>query len=169
MAIGSGAFVSLTCGTFENARYGFVTGFANPCVALQRAVWMADTANPFRSERPPGPPETRCRRILAVDGPEIAVLAHRLPNRTVAQLTASIVLTVAAKQPRAVAVALFGMSHDVLDLAEGLARIGYKGRVLALSPPLPNRRLVQRELASQVPGLRLRLVTLAALTQPPSR
>lgn len=130
---------------------------------------MADTANPFRRERPPGLPATQCHRILAVDGPELAGLANRLPNRTNANLTAAIVAVVATRRPRAVAIALFGMSHDVLDLAEGLARIGYRGRVLALSPPLPNRRLVQRELAAQVPGLRLRLVTLAALIPPAAR
>lgn len=126
---------------------------------------MADTANPFRRDHPPRAVATRCRHILAVDGPEIAGLAPRLPNRAKGS-TAAVLAQVAARRPSAVAIALFGMTHDVLDLAEGLARAGYRGRVLALSPPLPNRRLVQRELASQVPGLRLRLITLAALAPP---
>ena len=123
---------------------------------------MADTANPFRKDQPPGAPVSRYRRILAVEGPELAILAWRLPNRTRGS-TAAVLSQILAQRPAAVAVALFGMSHDVLDLAEGLARAGYAGRVLALSPPLPNRRLVQRELAGQAPGLRLRLVTLASL------
>jgi hypothetical protein len=127
---------------------------------------LADIASPFRKDRPSRRPATRSSRILALDGPEVAVLAERLPNRAKADSTAAVLAIVATQRPRAVAIALFGMSHDVLDLAEGLARVGYKGRVLALSPPLPNRRLVQRELATQVPGLRLRLITLAALVRP---
>lgn len=126
---------------------------------------MADLANPFRRGRPSGPPFKRCMRIVAVDGPEVTALGERLPNRTKAGTTAAILSQIAAQRPRAVAIALFSMSYDVLDLAEGLARVGYKGRVLALSPPLPNRTLVQRELAGQVPGLRLRLVTVAALAR----
>jgi hypothetical protein len=126
---------------------------------------MADTTNPFRTGRRPGPPAKRCRRIVTVDSPEVAAIADRLPNRTGAGTTASVLTQLAVLRPRAVAVALFSMSHDVLELAEGLARAGYRGRVLALSPPLPNRKLVQRELASQVPGLRLRLVTVAALAR----
>lgn len=131
-----------------------------------RADRLADTANPFRKARAPGSPVTRCRRILAVDGPEVAGLLERLPNRAKANSTAAVLAAVAARKPRAVAIALFGMSHDILDLAEALARAGYRGRVLALSPPLPNRKLVQRELATQVPGLRFKLVTLAALAKP---
>jgi hypothetical protein len=130
---------------------------------------MGDTANPFRNGRRSGKPVGQSGRILALDGPEVAVLAERLPNRARAASTNALLALVAAQRPRAVALALFGMSHDILDLAEGLARIGYRGRVLALSPPLPNRKLVQRELASLAPGLRLRLVTLAALAAPAGR
>lgn len=126
---------------------------------------MADTANPFRKNEAPQARVTRCRRILALDGPELAVLHERLPNRAKVAMMPALLAVVAAQRPRAVAVALFGMSHDVLDLTEGLARIGYRGLVLALAPPLPNRKLVQRELASQAPGLRLRLVTVAALAR----
>lgn len=126
---------------------------------------MADTATPLHGTGPERRRGKRCGRIIAVAGPEVAALADRLPNRTASGSTAAVLAQIATLRPRAVAVALFSMSYDVLDLAEGLARIGFAGRVLALSPPLPNRRLVQRELASQVPGLRFRLVTMAALAQ----
>jgi hypothetical protein len=52
-------------------------------------------------------------------------------------------------QPSAVVCRLFGGDHDALDLAERLAKIGYKGAFLALSPPLPRAAEVRTEIAAQ--------------------
>ena len=42
---------------------------------------------------------------------------------------------------------------DVVDLAEQLARLDYRGRYRAISPPLPRPELVCAEVARQAPGL----------------
>lgn len=66
-------------------------------------------------------------------------------------------------RPRAVAFALLARGQDAFQVLGRLERLGYRGRVLALAPPLPARRMVERELRAQARGLRVRVVCLAAL------
>lgn len=129
-------------------------------------VDVADRPLPSHAADGAGGPPPRRTAVVAVGMPELAALGDRLPARLTAPTTAALVAAIMARQPRAVATALFGQSPDILDLADRLARAGYRGRVLALAPPLPNRKLVRRELAAQGSGLRVVLVTLAALALP---
>ncbi|HMO07886.1 MAG TPA: hypothetical protein PKD10_09580, partial [Paracoccaceae bacterium] len=60
--------------------------------------------------------------------------------------------------PMAVGLALFCPRHDATVVLDRLLRIGFRGRILVLAPPLPDARLVQRELDSLYPTLRLRVL-----------
>lgn len=60
--------------------------------------------------------------------------------------------------PLAVGLALFCPRVDATVVLERLLRIGYRGRILVLAPPLPDPRLVQRDLAALFPALRLRVL-----------
>ena len=51
--------------------------------------------------------------------------------------------------------ALFSVQPDAWQIAGHLIRIGFAGRVIALAPPLPNPRMVERELRAEYPSLRL--------------
>ncbi len=68
-------------------------------------------------------------------------------------------------RPAALGFALFAEGHEAFQVLGRLERLGYRGRVLALAPPLPARRMVERELRAQAPGLRVRVVCLAELAQ----
>ncbi|MCB2129280.1 MAG: hypothetical protein KDE03_09435 [Rhodobacteraceae bacterium] len=63
-------------------------------------------------------------------------------------------------QPYAVVCRLFGGDHDALDLADRLAKIGYKGAILALSPHLPHAAQVRAEITAQCArkGLQFELI-----------
>lgn len=68
--------------------------------------------------------------------------------------------------PPAVGVAVFATDPDVFQVLGRLSKLGYKGRVIALAPPLPRRSIVEKEMRAQGPGLRLRLVCLPSLVAP---
>ncbi len=68
-----------------------------------------------------------------------------------------------ARAPLAVALPLFALEFDVMDLLAEMSERRYRGRVLIVGPPLPRRALVTRELKSQAPNLRLRLVLVREL------
>ncbi|RFP89092.1 hypothetical protein DZK27_06830 [Rhodobacteraceae bacterium 63075] len=55
--------------------------------------------------------------------------------------------------PDAVVSWLFCARYDIFDIATRLALSGYKGRVIAVSPPLPDKRMVLRELREAFPML----------------
>ncbi|MGQ0567611.1 MAG: hypothetical protein ACT4OK_21460 [Gemmobacter sp.] len=65
---------------------------------------------------------------------------------------------IAERGAHAVVFALFARQPDAWQVCGHLRRMGYAGRVIALSPPLPNRRMVERELRADYPGLRLRVM-----------
>jgi hypothetical protein len=65
--------------------------------------------------------------------------------------------------PQALGIAVFAADPDAFHALSRLARLGYRGRVLAFAPPLPRRKLVERELRAHAPGLRVRVVCLLAL------
>lgn len=116
-------------------------------------------------DKPPPYPTAR-PRILAIDTPELSALwplchAHvALQPVSLARLDAGLTAAVA---PRAVIFALFAAAPDVFQTADRLTRLGYRGRVFALSGPLPNHRMVERELRADFPALRLRIRMLGAL------
>jgi hypothetical protein len=66
-------------------------------------------------------------------------------------------------RPPAVAMALFCPVNDASRMLSRLERVGYRGRIALLSPPLPKPRMVERELRKQFPALRIWVVELPDL------
>lgn len=58
----------------------------------------------------------------------------------------------------AIAFALFAASPDAWQIGAHLTRMGFAGRLFALSPALPSRAMVERELRADFPALRLRVM-----------
>ena len=55
---------------------------------------------------------------------------------------------------------LMTRSFDAAEVIEQLAICGYQGAVWVLSPKLPNRRMVERELRSMVQGIQVEIIEL---------
>ena len=53
---------------------------------------------------------------------------------------------------------LFGTRLDAMTVLRQLATIGYTGRCLVLSPKLPRRDLVLKELQAEVSGIQVELI-----------
>lgn len=53
---------------------------------------------------------------------------------------------------------LFAGDGDAMMVAEVLAALGWRGRLTVLAPGLPNRRMVQQELQSIAPWIRVEVV-----------
>lgn len=116
-----------------------------------------------RSAEPGAAGGQRKPRILAIDGGETLALleqCRRPPALVLAHgrdLDAALIARVA---PRAVVFALFAAQNDALAVLGRLAKAGHTGRIFALSPPLPNPRMVERELKGRFPDLRLRILQI---------
>jgi hypothetical protein len=59
--------------------------------------------------------------------------------------------------PELVILPLFGAGFDAIEALQRLERLGYRGLVIVRGPSLPNRAIVERELAAIVPMLTVRL------------
>ncbi len=53
---------------------------------------------------------------------------------------------------------LFGNDGDAMMVAEVLAALEWRGRLTVVAPGLPNRRMVQQELQSIAPWIRVEVV-----------
>jgi hypothetical protein len=90
-------------------------------------------------------------------GAEVATLAPvRLPYHL---LTAQAISTIF---PQLIILQLFGPGFDAMEALQRVERLGYRGAVLVQGPHLPNRAIVERELAAIVPALNVRLTGPAA-------
>lgn len=78
----------------------------------------------------PGPPPVVISRLASLDG---ALLEQVRPARILCPLLAR--------------------DFDASLVATRLQALGYDGHLTVVSPPLPNRAMVQRELASLAPGM----------------
>ncbi|MGL4320535.1 MAG: hypothetical protein ACRC6I_12615 [Paracoccaceae bacterium] len=96
------------------------------------------------------------RTILVIEGAHPAAMASDISQITLpfAAITARVLSTVL---PELVIMPLFGPGFDAIEALAQLERLGYRGEVLVRTPALPNARIVQRELASAVPSLNVRL------------
>lgn len=64
-------------------------------------------------------------------------------------------------RPTTVAFPLICDKLDAVQVVSRLARIGYDGLAVIFTPPLPNRKMVERELGALAPSLSIRLVESA--------
>lgn len=53
---------------------------------------------------------------------------------------------------------LFAKDSDAMAVAEVLAALRWKGRLVVIAPGLPNRAMVQREIQSGAPGIKVEVV-----------
>jgi hypothetical protein len=119
-------------------------------------------------QRPPhiGPPRamparTAWTRLIVIDAPELANLPQDcrqrlLPApRRLSRLTADWIADSGLKD---IVFALFATQPDAWQIGGHLTRIEFTGRLIALSPILPNRPMVERELRADYPALRLRVL-----------
>ncbi len=107
-----------------------------------------------------GPPGTR---LLIVEA------ARLLPSALIEANARSVVITrlssidrqfIDRVAPDVIVAPLFGAGFDILDLVARLATTGFRGRVLAISGPLPDPAAVAGEIRSAAKGLRIDLIEL---------
>ena len=67
---------------------------------------------------------------------------------------------VSSVAPSKVVMPLMARGFDAAEAIEQLEICGYQGMVWVLSPKLPNRRMVERELRSMVPGIQVEVIEL---------
>ena len=112
--------------------------------------------------------------MIMADGPILLVEASHA-MRLIAPLSRSqsIVLTrfelfgrelVERVRPDAVVAPLIGARFDIVDLAEGLQDARFRGRLIALSGPLPDRTMVKREVHAACPGIAFEMICLTPAT-----
>lgn len=63
-------------------------------------------------------------------------------------------------RPTAVVFALFGIEVDATVVLARLDELNFRGRIFAISPPLPDPGMVERELREQHPNLRFRVIVM---------
>ncbi len=97
-------------------------------------------------------------RLIVIEAPELAGLPSVCRRRLIAaprRLSRLAPEWIAECGARAIVFALFATQPDAWQIGGHLTRIDFDGRVIALSPALPNRRMVERELRAGYPDLRL--------------
>lgn len=122
-----------------------------------------ETASPLRLISGRGTPP-----ILIVDSPGlprqlVGCTRRAVPIALPFMAITGVVLT--RLRPPAVVFALFGIQVDATAVLARLDGLKYRGRVFALTPPLPDAQMVERELQAQFPDLRFRVIQMADLMQ----
>jgi len=112
---------------------------------------------------PPGAQAPKNRRILVVEPSQSLPLALR--NLSGAMVTIVKFPTIDRAlldrvQPDMVISALISGQFDILDLAAHLLGLGYRGALRAITPPVPNARLIRAEVAAIWPDLDFALIEL---------
>jgi hypothetical protein len=103
-------------------------------------------------------------RILAVEAARLlpsSLLSDRSRSVVVARIGGVDRMFLDRVTPDLVAAPLFAASFDILDLIALLVKSGYRGRVIALTGPLPNPRAVELEIRAMAGPVDFALVELA--------
>ena len=98
-----------------------------------------------------------------IDVPKAIGLEQALPmNVTTVPISFSALeqKLVASISPSKVVMPLMTRGFDAAEGIEQLGLCGYQGPVWVLSPKLPNRRMVERELKSMVAGIHVEVIEL---------
>ena len=111
------------------------------------------TSSPANSDNAPA------LRILALD--VLMSLRDSLPpgHITAARYEQLDAALLARIMPEQVLLPLFSPPHDATLVIERLQALGYSGRITVVSHPLPDARMVERELRTLGPGSRLNVLT----------
>jgi hypothetical protein len=67
--------------------------------------------------------------------------------------------------PDVIVAPLFGATFDVLDLLERLERLGFTGRLVAVTPPIPNAGVVLAEVRAHAKRIAVALVEFEERTR----
>lgn len=100
---------------------------------------------------------------LVIEVPKTVGFVNELPLHVTAvsiQFAALEQKLVSSIAPSKVVVPLLTRGFDAADVVEQLGNCGYAGTVWVLAPKLPNRRMVERELRSMVPGITVEIIEL---------
>ncbi len=105
------------------------------------------------------PPE----RVLLVDLAESVVpaMVRGASPVVVTRFVSLDAALLASVLPAWVGCPLLGPGFDAIQVAQRLVSLGYAGRLVVISPALPDPKMVERELRTLSPGLRLDLMTAA--------
>ncbi len=107
--------------------------------------------------------------VLVIEGAGMSALVVGCSRRGVPVLLPFAAVTgpvLERLRPPAVAFDLFGLEADASEVLARLSELNYRGRVFALTPPLPRPAMVQGELRAQFPRLRFRLVAVPQMQRP---
>lgn len=107
------------------------------------------------------------RRLIVVAAPELEPLGRRRNPPFAIPFDEITAALLDRARPSAIGFALFATRFDAFQVLDRLSRLGFRGRVLALAPPLPRRKLVERELRGQAPGQKIRIFCLSSLAVDP--
>ena len=121
--------------------------------------------SPRLESPPPGKPHPLLNAdkdsILALDCMPLMDEGGPLPMTGVqhwhfADLTAEVLQNLG---PTHIYLPLFASGYDAIAAVEVLEKLGYFGKITVIAPNLPRPRLVERELRTLGPGLRLTLIS----------
>lgn len=110
------------------------------------------SCHPGTGDRDAGHPT----RYLVVDGVPLTLRAIEargfapLVHTRFTHLNAALLARVT---PDVILSPLMGSGFDILDLCDCLAVLGFRGRLVALAPRLPNLRIVATEVRAHAPDL----------------
>ncbi len=100
---------------------------------------------------------------LVIEVPRTVGFVHALPVHVTpvsVQFSALEQKLVSSIAPSKVVMPLMARGFDATEVIERLEACGYQGAVWVLSPKLPNRRMVERELRSMVRGIQVEVIEL---------
>lgn len=102
------------------------------------------------------------RRILVIDPHQPLSAPHGVKGAEIGRATLVEVDQdlLARLCPDVVLAPLMTQDFDILDLARRLRALGYRGRLRAYAPRIPDPHLVQREISAACPGLDFDLIVI---------
>lgn len=108
---------------------------------------------------PDGPKET----WLVIEVPDVGRVIERLPHEPsivmvrYADLSGDLVDRV---HPARILCPLFSPTFDAFDVLRQISRAQWRGKVSVITHPLPNQRMVERELRAKAHGLQVELLPI---------
>ncbi len=91
-----------------------------------------------------------------------ALAAALAGDRPILMLDPALIATAGLKklENSVVGCRLLGNQLDAVDVIDGLVAAGYRGPLIIITPPLPDLRMVERELSQRAEGMKVRLIEM---------